>query len=437
VNVIVSAFLLISALGLPLLLAFPALHRRLPWPVHIALLPALALVFIPVDLAIELPWFLLGTGLGLEAGSRWWLAISVMVWGVAATFLLAPDRRDVYHPQTSLFLLSLAGQVGAVLATDMVGFFAFTTLMGYACIGLLFADADETTRRAGRVYLVLMIFADILLFEAMVMAAAITEDLGFEMLAHAVSLSKSSALYLSLVIVGFIFKLGLWPLHMWLPLAYVSARPATALLLWVGPVATGLLGAVRWLPLGEMAAPLPGILLLAVGAVTILYVMLFGFVQAQRKQLPAYIAIIVTGSFVMGLGAGLSDPALWNRYGDSAPIFIFTVGLGLAIMIVSFELSVVKGEASGSKRTDWTALKVERWFEAFVDWGRRTGVGTLPGLRDSWLARWDRLWKKCVWQKAFDAGEYFLQRWSFAVTLFLLLVIVTVVLLLLDASPVQ
>ncbi|ABV36010.1 formate hydrogenlyase subunit 3/multisubunit Na+/H+ antiporter MnhD subunit-like protein [Shewanella sediminis HAW-EB3] len=435
-NGIVSAFLLVSALVLPLLLAFPALHRRLPWPVHIALLPAVALVFIPVDYCIELPWFQLGSGLGLDAGSRWWLAISVVVWGVAATSLHAPDGRDVYHPQTSLFLLSLAGQLGAILATDLVCFFAFTTLMGYACIGLLLADADESTRRAGRVYLVLLIFADIILFEAMVMAEAITEDLGFAILAHAVSLTKSSDLYLSIVIVGFALKVGLWPLHIWLPLAYASARPATALLLWVGPVATGLLGIVRWLPLGEMAAPMPGILLQAVGAVTILYVILFGFMRAQRKQLPAYVAIIVTGSFVMGLGAGLSDPALWNRYGDLAPIFIFTVGLGLAIMIVSFECYKAKGKVSGSKRADRTALEMEHWFKAFIRWGRRTGTDTLPKFRASWLARWDELWQKRVWQRAFDAGEYFLQRWSIAVTLFLLLVIVTVVLLLLDARSV-
>lgn len=435
-NGIVSEFLLVSALGLPLLLAFPPLHRRLPWPVHVALLPAIALVFVPVELCIELPWFQLGTGLGINTGSRWWLAISVVMWGAASTFMTVHGGRGVYHPLTSLLLLSLTGQMGAVLATDMIGFFAFSTLMGYACIGLLLADTDETTRRAGRIYLVLLIFADILLFEAMVMAEAVTEDLGFANLAQAMSLSKSSDIYLSIVIIGFTLKVGLWPLHIWLPLAYASARPATALLLWIGPVATGLLGAVRWLPLGEVTAPIPGILLQTIGVVTILYVILFGFIRAQLKQLPAYVAIIVTGSFVTGLGVGLSDPALWNKYGDSAPIFIFTVGLGLAIMIISFEWSKTKGERYESKKADLTAQKMERWVEAFIRWGRRSGIETLPGLRASWLTRWNGLWQKRIWQRAFDAGEYFLQRWPFAITLFLLLVIVTVVLLLLDATAV-
>ena len=433
-NGIVSGFLLVSALGLPLLLAFPPLHRRLPWPVHIALLPAIALVFIPVDLCIELPWFLLGTGLGLDAGSRWWLAISVMMWGVIAIFLLPPNGRNVHHPLTSLFLLSLTGQMGAVLATDMVSFFALSTLMGYACIGLLLADADETIRRAGRIYLVLLILADIILFEAMVMAEAISEDLGFATLARVISLSNSLDLYLSIVLVGFAFKVGLWPLHIWLPLAYATARPATALMLWVGPVATGLLGVLRCLPLGEVSAPMPGGALLFLGAVTILYVIFFCFKRAQRRQLPAYVATIVTGSFVMGLGAGLSDPALWSGYGDLAPIFVFTMGLVLAIMIVSFEWSMAKGEISGANKVDRTLL--ESWFAAFVHWGRRAGIDTLPDFRALWLARRDGLRQKRIWQRAFDAGEYFLQRWSFALTLFLLLVIVTVVLLFLDAAAV-
>jgi len=331
----------------------------------------------------------------------------------------------------------MTGQLGAVLAIDMVSFFAFTTLMGYACVGLLLADADATTRRAGRVYLVLLIGADILLLEAMLMAATITDNLGFATLAYTISLSNSADLYLSLVVVGFALKVGLWPLHLWLPLAYATARPATALLLWIGPVATGLLGVVRWLPLGQMAAPIPGILLLAIGTVTIFYVVLFGVMRAQRTPLPAYVVIIVTANFVIGLGACLIDPILWNRYGESAPIFMFIAGLGVAIMMVNFQCSNANDKRSRPKPVDRTALKMERGFNAFIAWGRRTGMDTLPRFRALWLAKWDGLWQKRIWQSVFDSGEYFLQRWSFAVTLFLLLFIVTLALLLLDAASVQ
>jgi len=42
------------------------------------------------------------------------------------------------------------------------------------------------------------------------------------------------------------------------PLAFRSVRPAVALLLGAVPVATALLGAVRWLPLGEGVAESTG-----------------------------------------------------------------------------------------------------------------------------------------------------------------------------------
>lgn len=434
VNDILSAFLLISVPGLPLLLAFPALHRRLPWPGLIALLPATILLFISADIFIELPWMLLGGGLGIDSVSRWWLAMAVVTWAAVAAFLHVPGGRGACNRLATLFLLTMAGQMGAILATDMVSFFTFMTLMGYAFIGLLVADGDERVRRAGRVYLVLLIFADIALLEALLVAAASTNDLGFAVAAGAMTLSPFSVLYLSMAIAGFALKTGVWPLHVWLPLAYGSARPPVALLLWGVPVATGLFGAVRWLPLGEITAPIPGMLLQAVGAVGILYATLFGLMRAQWIQLPAYVAIIATGMFAMGLGAGLRDPSVWNQYGDSAPVFVVLVGLGLAIMVVGLAWLEASGRIpSGFRKTAGAALWLERWVAAVVRWGCWLGISILPGLRALWLVKWGRLWKTSVWQRAFNAGEHFLQRWVFAITLFLLLGMTFVVLLLLDA----
>jgi len=82
------------------------------------------------------------------------------------------------------------------------------------------------------------------------------------------------------------------------------------------------------------------------------------------------------------------------------------------------------------------ALWFERWVKAIARWGRRTGIDALPRLRASWLARWSGLWQRRAWQSVFDAGERSLRRWAFAVTLFLLLGMASVVLLLLDAVSV-
>ncbi|MEO6423502.1 MAG: proton-conducting transporter membrane subunit, partial [Candidatus Nitrotoga sp.] len=403
-------FLLLSVPGLPLLLAIPALRCRLPWPAHVALLPAIVLLFIPGSLYIDLPWIFWGSfGMGIDTGSRWWLAMSVLIWVVSAAFLNTPGGHGACNRLTSLFLITLAGQMGAILATDMVSFFTFMTLMGYAFFGLLVVDGDEQARRAGRIYLVFLILADIALFEALLIAAASTDDLRFAAVAHAITLSPSPALYLSMVIAGLALKAGFWPLHVWLPLAYGSSRPPVALLLWLVPVATGLLGAVRWLPLGEITAPIAGMLLQAIGAAGILYTMLFGMRRAQWKQLTAYVAIIATGIFAMGLGTGMVDPAIWNKYGaDSVLAFVGTVGLGLAIMIASFAwLEKKRGSPPETRMSDGAEFWFERWQEAVINWGLRAGNDTLSGFHASWLARWGGFWQTRTWLKMFDAGEYF------------------------------
>jgi hypothetical protein len=95
-----------------------------------------------------------------------------------------------------------------------------------------------------------------------------------------------------------------------------------------------------------------------------------------------------------------------------------------------------RGRPSESNMAEGATLWFERWSEAVIRWGWQTGNDTLSGLRASLLARWAGLWQTRIWQAVFDTAEYFLQRWAFAVTLFLLLGMVFVVLLLLDTISV-
>jgi len=110
---------------LPLLLAFPALHSRLYWPCHLALLPAVILLAIPATFSFEVPWLLFGTGLGIDAESRLLLAMSVVLWAGAATLVLTPIGHPAGKRRKTFFLLTMAANLGAILATGLVGFFAF------------------------------------------------------------------------------------------------------------------------------------------------------------------------------------------------------------------------------------------------------------------------------------------------------------------------
>jgi len=415
---LLSGFLLLSVPGLPLLLAFPALHSRLSWPRHIALLPAVILLAVPEDVSIELPWLLLGTGLGIGGTSRLLLAMSVVLWTASATRLHASVDQPADKRFTVFFLLTMAGNLGAVLATDLVGFFTFSTLMGLGFYGLLVDDESEAARRAGRVYLGFMILGDLLLFEALLIAAAATKDMGFAIVHHTIAQSASSGLYLFMVLVGFAAKAGVWPLHYWLPLAFRSSRPAVAILLGGVPVAIGLLGMVRWLPLGEITSPDLALIIQGLGIIAMLYAILAGIKRAQLNLLPVYIAIIATGLFTIAMGTALGNPAVWIEYGNLAPLFSVSLGIGLAMLVTAVRWLEASDHypSAPATRADDLSNWCKHWTGAIVNWVGQMGSEALPRLQASWLI--------LAWQSVLDRSESFLRRWTVSITLFLLLGIV-------------
>ena len=425
-NNLLGAFLLLSVPLLPIVLAFPPLRSRISHPCHIALLPAIILLAVPPVGSIELPWLLFGSGFGIDGASRWLLAMSVVIWTAAATLLQPIDSQAADNRRTVFFLLAMAGNLGLIVATDVVGFFSFSALMGYGFYGLLVAGGDETARRTGRIYLGFMIVADLLLFEALLIVAATTSDMGFEAVRHTIAQSHASGLYVSLVFAGFALKTGIWPLHSWLPLAFRSAPPAVALLVGGVPIAMGLLGMVRWLPLGEITLPGLGLIIQLLGVAAILYAIVAGAKRVQMKLLPAYAAIIATGSFSIALGAVLADSSAWNHYGKLSYLFIVSLGFGIVVVVVAICWLQTNRHTPAvlAKQADDSSLWFERWAGAAVCWSGEMGFDTLPRLQASWLVLAGRLLQTHAWQRTFDASERSLQCWILAITLFLLLGIV-------------
>jgi len=389
VNTALSTFVLLSVPGLPLLLALPALRARLSWPCHIGLLPAAILLAFPAVFSIEVPWLLFGSGLGIDGASRLLLAMAVVVWATAATLLRTSGSRPAGNRHTLFFLLTMAGNLGAILATGLVGFLTFSTLMGYGFYGLLATGGGGDSQRASRAYLIVLILADLALFEALLIAAATTEDLSFAAVREVMVRSPASGLYLTMVLAGFAAKAGVWPLHFWLPLVFRSARPVVALLVGCVPVAMGLLGAIRWLPLGSIDSPDLGLLIQGLGVTAMLYATLAGLIQAQLKMLPVYVAIFATGLFVTAVGTGLADPAAWNRHANWAHFFIAALGIGVAVLtaVISWLGRRNRFRDSYLMQSVDSNLWFDRWPEERIRWATQLGVDTLLRLRKLGLAK--------------------------------------------------
>jgi formate hydrogenlyase subunit 3/multisubunit Na+/H+ antiporter MnhD subunit len=60
--------------------------------------------------------------MGMDTVSRWWLFMSVVIWTVSAGFLKTTAAPNADTRLTALFLLTLAGQLGAIVATNLVIF---------------------------------------------------------------------------------------------------------------------------------------------------------------------------------------------------------------------------------------------------------------------------------------------------------------------------
>ena len=409
---------MVVAMAWPLLLALPALHSHLPSPRHLAIVPAALLVVLPGDVSLQLPWLLFGTGFAIDSQTRWVLAMSVVIWFAAAT-MTKPSKQDFVDGRTTtFFLLTLAGNLGVVLASDLVGFFCFSTLMGYGFYGLFIQGGDEATQRAGRLYLIFLIIADLLLFEALLLAGLTTENLHFEGLREAMAKASSSQFYLWMAFTGFALKAGIWPAHLWLSSVFKSASQSTALLIIGVPVSMGLLGVVRWLPLGEHAFDVSATAIQMLGVAAVLYSALKLFTQASLKIVWATSG--ATGLFITALGTGLAHPALWRQYEYLTYPLIALIGGLLAILTVAIDRPQETRHqhpavALQCVTTLWP--RTAPWIDVFQRWGKDTLLELQALWHISWLKVVSHYRRISNWQKP----RSFMAGWSTTITLFVLL----------------
>lgn len=420
--------LLILVPGLPLLLIVPWLRRRIPRCEYMAILPALLLLVLPGDHFVELSWLLFNAGFGSVGETRLLLLMAVLLWLPAAFFLSAERTgtdRYCSDRYSSFFLLTLGGYLAVILATDIVSFFTFSTLMGYGYYGLLVHQASERVKRSGRIYLGFMVVADLLLFEAVLLAASVSEEQSFSAIHEAIAASPLSAMYISIVVLGFALKAGIWPFYFWLPLAFHSARLPAALLLGGVPVAVALLGIVRWLPLGGLVMPSMAVVFLGLGGIAMAFAVLHVMLHRQLATLPAYFTLFATGLFTVALGASLRDPLFWIEFAEVVNLFIVFVGTGAALLAVIGRSFTSENAEQAIKLAD-SSPWYERSCGLMVRYGYRFGDKVLPQIRAHFLAAVQSCWQLESWKKRLQAGEYVFQHWPFAITLFVLMTIVVI-----------
>lgn len=306
-----AGLLLASTLALPLAMVVAALWTsvrvRLLSLLPIAPLPALVTaIFAPGGSLVLAPAPLRLT-LALDGPGAMLLGGAGLLWCAAGFYASIYMCRSAHRSAFAVWwLLTLTGSLGVFIVADMTSFYLAFALVSLSAYGLVAYEGTIAARRAGTIYMVLALLGEAFLLLAFVMLAAGTAG-GNPMIRDAVALLPSSPWsgpIIVLLILGFGLKMGLVPLHVWMPLAHpVAPMPASAVLSGI-IVKAGVIGLIRFLPL-DAALPGWGMVLMALGLFTAFYAVLIGLTQQHPKVVLAYSTVSQMGLVGGVLGAGL------------------------------------------------------------------------------------------------------------------------------------
>ncbi|GGC60631.1 complex I subunit 5 family protein [Marinobacter halophilus] len=259
------------------------------------------------DWGLELPGLLLGGLWGVDELRRVFLLLTAALWLTCGVFAIGYLKDHNLRRFCVFWALTLAGNLGLVMAQDVASFYSFFALMTFAGYGLVVHEGTEQANRAGRVYLAMAVVGEMAILAGLLMAVQLAGSGLLMDLPAAIAVADRRWLIMLLLLAGFGVKAGLPLLHFWLPLAHpVAPTPASAVLSGA-MIKAGLLGWLVTLPFGEVSLPAWGDALVMVGAVGALGGAALGLLQARPKAVLAYSSISQMGLMTLMVAAALAS----------------------------------------------------------------------------------------------------------------------------------
>lgn len=223
----------------------------------------------------------------------------------------APTHRSTWVTQFAFAVLLVAIALVVVARTVVVfmGAWEVMAISSYVLIVTHYEDAE--VRRAGLIYLVATHTATLALFAMFAVLQTSAADWSFGAFAAAApSLNTgAAAAVLLLALVGFGFKAGAVPLHIWLPPAHAVAPSHVSALMSGIVIKTGIYGLLRVLLILGGAPAWWGWLVLGIGVASAVLGVLWALAQHDMKRLLAYHSVENIGIILMGIGVGVLGAA--------------------------------------------------------------------------------------------------------------------------------
>lgn len=223
--------------------------------------------------------------------------------------------------------LVVAGMALLVIAKNSLLFLAGWEVMALAAfLALAVQDKKAEVREAGLVYLVATRFGTLCLIAMFALLRVQAKSFSLDLS----GLDSSSALATAsfvLGLIGFGFKAGIMPLHLWLPGAHANAPTHVSALMSGVLIKMGIYGVLR---LTSFYAEIPiwwAHLVLVLGLVSALLGVAFALGQHDFKRLLAYHSVENIGIILLGLAVGMIGRA------KAEPLLI-VLGYGGALLHV-------------------------------------------------------------------------------------------------------
>ena len=283
------------------------------------------------------PMFHINYQVGVDGISLWLVVLTAFISLIAVCFSL--DRQVGFRNFMALLLALEAGTLGVFVALDMILFYVFWELMlvpAYFLIGI-WGEGNRvyaTTKfvlytLVGSLFMLLgIIWLSLIHFEA-------TQEFSFDVqtLVH-MKIDPSTQVWLFLFFLSaFAIKIPIFPLHSWLPHAYISS-PIPVLLILTGAMSkAGAYGIIRFcLPLFPDAVDKFGLVIAFGAAAGIVYGAWIAVAQRDLKALVAYSSISHLGFIALGIfalnGEGIEGSVLQMvNHGIIASALFVIVGI--------------------------------------------------------------------------------------------------------------
>ncbi|TVS09953.1 MAG: NADH/ubiquinone/plastoquinone (complex I) [Wenzhouxiangella sp.] len=306
-------------LPLTLMLLFPAPDRFRRIAIGLTPWSGILLVWPLLDQpSVSFSWPLVGVTLGVDSVNQPLILLTALAWNLSAWFAwntIERDRRWFW----SGWLGALAGMSLLLLAGDIASFYVGYALLSLSAYLLITHEHNAQAWRAARVYLIMAFAGEAAILTGILLLAGSIGNAEFSTLGeHGAILLDSPARWFLLA--GFAVKMGIMPLHVWLPLAHpVAPVPASAILSGV-IVKAGLLGWLRFVPGFQEDPAWIGWLLMTFGLSTAFVGVIIGLFQQRIKTVLAY-------STVSQMGLILTAFSLTFLAPEARPALITIIGL--------------------------------------------------------------------------------------------------------------